>query len=218
MADKSLVQLQAITTIEDTDIYHVFRGNIDYKITAANFVKGIKPYYEFTALISNAAPFNITSGTLMQGANYTITTFVTGDDFSNMELVSGTMNTTGAVIKAISTTPTTYSNGSTLHYSGEPFVSSLDQGNSPNSFVYTFPYSYSFTYNSPGYFTLNLTHDSIKLFYGIGAGFNGNLETIYSDFNGATLSIRTSSSNGDGTFTPDDGILYYTPLTIKGYL
>lgn len=55
-----------------------------------------------------------TSGQL-RPTRYTIVTYVAGDDFSNVAtVVSGTINTTGCVFDAIGTTPTDYSNGSTL--------------------------------------------------------------------------------------------------------
>lgn len=51
-----------------------------------------------------------TSGVLEVGVSYTIITFVAGDNFTN---VGGT-NVTGNVFVATGTTPTTYTNGSTL--------------------------------------------------------------------------------------------------------
>lgn len=59
----------------------------------------------------------ITSGLLTIGEEYTILDFNTGDNFSNVaNVISGTINTTGCVFTATGTTPTTYSNGSTLAY------------------------------------------------------------------------------------------------------
>jgi len=56
-----------------------------------------------------------TSGVLVVGEEYTILDFNAGDNFSNVAtVVSGTINTTGCVFIATGTTPTTYSNGSTL--------------------------------------------------------------------------------------------------------
>lgn len=56
-----------------------------------------------------------TSGVLVVGKRYTILDFNAGDNFTNVaSVVSGTINTTGCVFDAIGTTPTTYSNGSTL--------------------------------------------------------------------------------------------------------
>lgn len=56
-----------------------------------------------------------TSGALISGKEYTILTYVAGDDFSNIAtVVSGTINTTGCVFTATGTTPTDYTNGSTI--------------------------------------------------------------------------------------------------------
>ena len=52
-----------------------------------------------------------TSGVLVVGTLYQITSFVAGDNFSN---VGAPSNTTGAFFYATGTTPTTWSNGSTL--------------------------------------------------------------------------------------------------------
>lgn len=52
-----------------------------------------------------------TSGTLVIGIPYTITTFFAGDNFSN---VGATVNATGNIFIATGTTPTTWTNGSTL--------------------------------------------------------------------------------------------------------
>lgn len=58
-----------------------------------------------------------TSGVLIVGEKYTILDFNAGDDFANVAtVVSGTINTTGCVFTATGTTPTTYTNGSTLAY------------------------------------------------------------------------------------------------------
>lgn len=51
-----------------------------------------------------------TSGSLVVGAAYTITTFVAGDDFAN----AGAVNASGAIFTAANTTPTTWTNGSTV--------------------------------------------------------------------------------------------------------
>lgn len=65
-----------------------------------------------------------TSGVLVVGKRYTILDFNAGDNFTNVaSVVSGTINTTGCVFDAIGTTPTTYSNGSTLaHYETQSYT------------------------------------------------------------------------------------------------
>jgi len=53
-----------------------------------------------------------TSGTILSGYRYRITTFVAGDDFTNVGAAS---NATGVEFVATGTTPTTWTNGSTLN-------------------------------------------------------------------------------------------------------
>jgi len=56
-----------------------------------------------------------TSGALIVGNKYTLTTFVAGDDFTNVaSIVSGTVNVSGCVFIASETTPTTWTEGSTI--------------------------------------------------------------------------------------------------------
>ena len=62
-----------------------------------------------------ATTFTQTNGALVNGVQYTLTTFVAGDNFSNVaSVVSGTINVTGCVFIAIGTAPTDYTHGSTL--------------------------------------------------------------------------------------------------------
>lgn len=80
-----------------------------------------------------------TSGVLVVGKRYTILDFNVGDNFTNVaSVVSGTINTTGCVFDAIGTTPTTYSNGSTLaHYETQSYTyEDLKTGLSGNPKVY----------------------------------------------------------------------------------
>lgn len=63
--------------------------------------------------LSKAVPMTAqTSGTLTTGKRYIITTFVAGDNFTN---VGAAANASGTVFEATGTTPTTWSNGSTLN-------------------------------------------------------------------------------------------------------
>ena len=86
----------------------------DYNISAvwsATDSSGLYYNYPVSNSPADATPEAITSGTLDIGVEYTITTFVSGDDFTN---VGATTNVTGEVFTATGETPTTYSNGSTL--------------------------------------------------------------------------------------------------------
>jgi hypothetical protein len=65
----------------------------------------------------------ITSGYLIVGESYEITTYQSGDDFSNVaEVTYGVINTTGCVFKAIGSIPTDYSNSSDLTPLGYPIA------------------------------------------------------------------------------------------------
>lgn len=66
-----------------------------------------------------------TSGTLITGVTYKIKTYVAGDDFLT---VGASANATGEVFIATGTTPTTWSNGSTLVHKIEKDIVDLDSG------------------------------------------------------------------------------------------
>jgi len=79
----------------------------DYTPKSQNFID--------TDLFDVSKHVTQTSGALVIGKRYTILDFNTGDNFTNVaNVISGVINTTGCVFDAIGTTPTTYSNGSTL--------------------------------------------------------------------------------------------------------
>lgn len=138
MPDKSLPQLNKISDIKNTDLYHVVRNNIDYAITGENLKKAVRPYKVWSGLIQQIAPSTETSGTLYLGAKYTLTTFNAGDDFSNQELLSGTVNTSGSTFRCIVDTPTVWSNGSTVDQDGTPFVVSKNPNNEIAPFIKDF--------------------------------------------------------------------------------
>jgi hypothetical protein len=217
MADKSLVQLNPKTDLKDADIFHMVRDNIDYKITGSDLKKAIVPYYEYSALISQIAPLTLTTGGFagINGAKFTITTFVTGDDFSNMELVSGTMNTSGAVIKATSDSPTDWTNGSTLNYGGEPFVVSQDVNNEYNPTVNTFIPTITFTYVTTGTYKINVAYNSRKIEAWIGT----------SDSTAQSRFVLSNTTGDDGfdllTFTlagsAADDRMIFIPIKLFGY-
>lgn len=69
------------------------------------------------------APVSATSGSLVAGRIYTITTFVALDNFSNVAtVISGTINTTGCIFLCTGTTPTNWTHSSTLTYTPDPTV------------------------------------------------------------------------------------------------
>jgi hypothetical protein len=93
-----------------------------------------RPYKSWAALLNQRAPGDFTSGYLQVGETYEITTYNAGDDFSNCaEVISGTINTTGCIFRAVSESagasvvlPTAWANASVLHGSGAPWATVLE--------------------------------------------------------------------------------------------
>lgn len=164
---------------------------------------------EFEALISQQAPIaSQTSGTFPIGMIVSITTYVAGDDFSNWTLVSGTVNTTGAVYQVTAPAPTAWSNGSTLAYDGRPYIVSTDENGDLNPFINTILDTITFSYSSSlkyfvtctGRFLLDKTTFSIQ---------NNNTDTantlvMYSEEDDDRITIKASTT----------GMLNYTPIRI----
>lgn len=103
----------------------------DYTAKSQNFID--------TDLFDVSKHVTQTSGVLVVGKRYTILDFNAGDNFTNVaSVVSGTINTTGCVFDAIGTTPTTYSNGSTLaHYETQSYTwADLKTGLNGNPKIY----------------------------------------------------------------------------------
>lgn len=156
---KSVPQLSALTTLADTDLLHVVSNSIDYKMTVSDFRTALNYASPkiYRALISQLDPVpSQTSGTVTVGTIWTITTFVAGDDFSNWELLSGTENTTGAVYRASTTAPTTWTNLSDLAYDGRPFIVSTNSLGAIDEYVNTIG-ALAWSYISTGYYALTLT-------------------------------------------------------------
>lgn len=211
--DKSIFQFNAIDNILDDDIIRMGRNNIDYKMTGANFKKAIRPYSVWAALIKQLAPFTVTSGALELGATYTVTTYVAGDDFSNQELLSGTVNTTGFVFKCINDTPTDYSNGSTLDHDGTPFVVSKYTDDSIAEFVNSFPFNFVFQRFGPGAYKINFAYESLKVQCFLGNSSLPGRVIAYNTY--ANDGIVLESYNLAGSQVDD--IIENMPIEIRGY-
>jgi hypothetical protein len=145
------------------------------------------------------------------------------DDFSNMELISGVMNTTGCKFRATSTTPTNWSEGSELTYDGAPYVVSTDANGNLNPFINTIG-DIVWSYSSVGVYigTLAGAFTSYKsMVYPLGItllsdafGDDTSMATYVSPNNQDSISIFTN--NYDITLTKD-GVLLATPIEIKVY-
>lgn len=72
----------------------------------------IKIEYAKKRLRRNYTGADLTSGAVVVGKYYRISSFISGDDFKN---VGATTNVAGKIFKATGTTPTTWINGSTLN-------------------------------------------------------------------------------------------------------
>jgi hypothetical protein len=181
-----------------------------------------KPKYKiYSALLSQNTPVaSQTSGVFVVGQIWTITTYAAGDDFSNMELISGTMNTTGAVIRALETTPTVWSNGSDLSYDGAPYIVSTDANGDLNPFentigdaVWSYDSTGSFYLTITGAFTLNKT--SVKF----GSEFNDSAANYCFIVSPSTANTVNSIYMYvyDDTSSLTNEILMNTSIEIKVY-
>ena len=77
----------------------------------------------YTALLTEVSPTTLTSGTLVVGMRYTITTMESGDDFTN---VGAAANESDVVFIATGTTPAVWTEGSELDSDGAPIATVLE--------------------------------------------------------------------------------------------
>ncbi len=177
-----------------------------------------------TGLIINAGGTGYTVGdviTVTTGnadATFNVTATLS-DDFSNMELISGTMNTTGAFIRATSTTPTDWSNGSDLTYDGSPYVVSTDANGDLNPFVNTTLITPTFSYN------VGLTPYYLATFVGLFPDMSKVSVKLQNSNTGVAITTWVNDVNSVGFNTVDitnspntiDNSIYYTPIEIEIY-
>lgn len=172
------------------------------------------PLKHYTALLSQNAP--IASKTFgdfstMLGSLWTITTYNAGDDFSNMELISGVVNTSGAVIRAIGTgIPTVWANASDLAYSGAPYIVSKNKLGNFAPFENTLGGDIVWSYNSVGVYngTLNNAFPLNKVLY-----FNGTFKKYFIGFNAFSVNA-VKISTCDNLMVSKDDILISTSIEI----
>lgn len=167
------------------------------------------PYKAYVALLTQISPQNITAGTLFVGGTYVIDSYSAGDDFSNCaEVISGNINETGCVFKAVFGTPATYIFGSQLTYSGEPVANVLQNdfnGSIDWNFVSTgvyFASSTATTFNADKTY-LSITQDNNS---------SNGIKYIWNDGAGG-IYINTL----DDTWSLADGELMDTSLEIRVY-
>jgi len=177
----------------------------------------------YKALLSQLAPIaSQTSGTVAIGSIWTITTFETGDNFSNWELISGSANTSGAVYRATTTAPTVWTNGSDLAYDGSPFIVSTDSNGdlNPNSNTlggeveFSFPSAGLFEATGTGLFPLAKTH----VYFGdIISQDNSDSSVIQGPNALRTVNTIPFMTSDSSTTAFVSGVLDHTPITIEVY-
>lgn len=203
----------------------------DYTAKSQNFID--------TDLFDVSKHVTQTSGVLVVGKRYTILDFNAGDNFTNVaSVVSGTINTTGCVFDAIGTTPTTYSNGSTLaHYETQSYTwADLKTGLNGNPKIYKALLTQSGT-NAPvatvlvntlsgtpvwsrasaGSYRLTLAGEWVvdKTFVTLSYGSDGaeNILNWYRSDSNELVLLNLEV----GTGTTDNLMLYPTAITIEVY-
>lgn len=108
-----------------------FAATYNRALTAAEVLdlyrNGVAPQHFDQTGVSPASQTPQTSGSLVVGKEYIIDTFVAGDNFTNVaSIVSGTINTDGCIFVATGTTPTTWTNSSSLRRTGATLIISAD--------------------------------------------------------------------------------------------
>jgi hypothetical protein len=104
----------------------------------------------YEALISQNAP---STTDMVIGQIWTIDNYVAGDNFSNMELISGTMNTTGCKFRVIAPHPLVW-NSSNCSYDGAPYLISIKPDGSIGALQDDFE-DVEFIYGDVGDFYIN---------------------------------------------------------------
>ncbi len=174
--------------------------------------RSYKIYY--TIIDQNAPIASQTSGTFAIGEIWTINTYNANDDFSNMELISGVMNTNGCKFRATSDTPAHWDHSSDLSYDGAPYVVSTNSDGNLAPFEntignivwgYNSVGNYSGTLN--GAFPLDKTSVSVQC-----VPTTGYFTVIYlNDANSFTLQVSNQALVGI------DGFIWHTPIEIRVY-
>jgi hypothetical protein len=193
----------------------VTNAQLDTAIRNAGIIQGLK---RWKGLIGQQTGSNSTGGiSLRVGQIYTVSTFVAGDDFSNMTLISGTVNTTGSVFQATSDTPTGWANGSDLVWGSEPYAIVLENSMGEDlTFNYINPGEYEII-SGNGYFTPYKTLATVAgNRYDPSGPIYWNF-AINTDLGGgaSSLYLFSSSMSIGGTLT-DEGLLF-TPVEITVY-
>jgi hypothetical protein len=125
-------QLPEITACTLTGVTVFTDNNTSYKASLSTIQDTVRNYKVYSAILNHTDSLdgdnmgNFGEGFII-GEYYTIDTYETGDDFSNVaEVIDGNINEGGCVFRATGTTPTDWSNGSYLYSDGTFIINELE--------------------------------------------------------------------------------------------
>lgn len=220
---KSVPQLGALSELSDTDLLHVVSNSIDYKMTVSDFRTALNYASPkiYDVLLDQAAPFTgLTASTTVVGRIYTVATYDAGDTFVGQETISGTVNTSGYVFRALTAIGWT---NSQLDYDGAPYVVSTDSSDTVNPFINTLGGTPVWSYISTGYYAMTLAaafpENKVSI-YAVEAvppvaGRTYECETAWWDAD--SIRLKTVRVVDGTTRTPTDVCLFKTSLRILVY-
>lgn len=178
-----------------------------------------------TGPLTSATSLSNFSGKFIIGEEYTITNYVSGDDFSNIaNVTSGVINTTGCIFTATGQIPENWSNGSTLDSTGGLVVTELE-----NSLGFGIIWSWA-PFGGSGYyigmedegpnensFPRDKTTINVQSNYVYDSPFYNYLVTGVSSFMDEDNIIYIDSQDLTNPMTLLDNTLYYTSITVEVY-
>lgn len=165
----------------------------------------VNPIGTYKALLTQTGAIGATTiggfnGAFIIGETYTITDYVSGDDFSNIaNVVSGTINQTNCEFIATGQTPTNWDNGSTLSSSGNLIATVLE-----NNLGYNISWEMNPLGGAGNYF-----------------GYNSTTGYVYNNFNRSNVSVTSQLTSifqpplvqlitGTGSNSAKDDSVYLT--------
>ncbi len=137
MADVKISELPAATFVDSPDLVPIVQAGDTKKATVSlfqGFLKFIGLDFTETSMTFMNAPIPQTRGTLIVGKTYTILTYHSGDDFTN---VGALANLPGQTFVATGTTPANWTNLSQLLNDSQGIWKSTGDSNDPVTHPYT---------------------------------------------------------------------------------
>ena len=168
----------------------------------------LRPYKVYSALLTQSGngTSTQTTGPLIIGARYIITTYISDDDFTSVaNVISGTVNTDNCEFIAIGTTPDNYLNGSTLTDTGAPVATVLEN---------TLGVVPTYTYDNTGTFILDTQTNNPNCFIIIGQVGQAYLTSYTLIYNGV---YELTTGNIGGAYAPSNDVLIQTSIEIRVY-